>query len=707
MSNSYSQFNSWNRRPRSDLRFFADLEEENNRSFHRSRPSAHFKPYDRSERFSHPKHQQRDYVSGRNRFSSESHNKYNNNSSSGSSSNRNDHAIDPIRRHVSDEPFPARSASSVVKSMSRSFRSVSRSVDDAHRRACSPFRGGDENAGHDSFHQTSGGSDNDSSHAKKMKDKNSSLMCARSQSRDTSEDRPAPGRTSSIGCRSRRDSGEACGSSHRLGSESSASSSSFCLSLHVSEKRTHSEGNIDLVHMTKQEDEAGDRIPAAVPPAAATTAAPSPATCNSGDTHLNRYDAASISTITSAEFSHQEDMDISENEGDDSCSDGDDFSRSGRRSRNAWSQTSDWNKRTRVFGQRRSESNQSDSVFQDSGSPRKFTSRAYQAYCDNKRNGYSSDVRSERSRSFSSRSSPPLPFRRTNYHISPRLYDFDDYGIPDRDERINRTLYLGSLDPTLDEHQIREMFEPFGDIKSVFVKKVDPSRKTTYGFVKMANLLQAFRARAALNGQRLGCLKLVIRYGKTYPTSRVWLGNLSPDADSTLLHHELDRFGVVRRMIHFKAEGEALVDFESIPGAVEAKNGMMGVILGPNGVTRSSSLSSSSSPTSRPVSSSASTPSPTPPSHPPSSSSSAHPLHSVPTPLPATASPAAAIIPGCKGIVTDFDDHEAALLSVSGLTVQSTFFDNPPPPDSSFSSSNQPFSSRTSFFSLLLLLSLS
>lgn len=672
MSNSH-QFGSWSRpRPRGELRFFADLEEQNNRSDYlfQRRQGNHFKPYEqRPDRYGYSKHQ-RDYGIGRNRYSSESGHKY-------TGSGRNDHVIDPVRRQQSDEPIPSRFATSSVKLMSRTGRSVSVAVDD-QKRGHSPFHGGDdENAGHETYQQSA---DNDSGHAKRMRDHNSQVN-VRAKSRETSEDFLS-GRTSA-GCRIRRDSGEASGGSHRPGSESSASCSTFCP---YGETRAHNEGNIDLVHITKLEDE----VDPAAPPAAISY---------SGDTHLNRYDAASISTITSAELSSQrEDTDMSISEGDDSCSDDED-SRSGRgsraESRNASSQTSGWNNQTRAYGgQWRSESN-SDSVFNEPSTGRKYPGRGYQVHCD-RRNGYS-DIRSERSRSFS-RSSPPGPLRRQNYHISTRLYDFDDYGVPDRDERINRTLYLGALDPHMSEQQIRNLFEPYGEIKSVFVKKVDPSRNTTYGFVKMGNLLQAFRARAALNGHRLGYLKLVIRYGKTYPTSRVWLGNLSPDTDSTLLYHELDRFGAVVKMVHFRASGEALVEFESIPGAVEAKNGMRGVILSSAGITRSSSLSSTSS--SRPASSSTSTPSPPPP-HPANSiPSSAHPLHldSVPTPTPAaTTASSSAIGRRFKGIVTDFDDHESNGLLDSASNnnrVQSTFFDNPVPPDSSFAS-NQPFPSRT------------
>lgn len=255
MSNSH-QFGSWNRpRPRGELRFFADLEEQNNRSDYsfQRRHGKHFKPYDqRHDRYSYSKHHQRDYASSsRNRYSSESSHKY-------VSSGRTDHAIDPIRRQQSDEPIPSRSTTSASKWVSRSGRSVS-IADDGQKRDCSPFPGcDDENAGHESY-QHSGANDNDcdSGQVRRMREK-SSQMIVRAKSRETSEDFPS-GRTSSSGSgcrRRRRESDEASGGSHRPGSESSTSCSTYCRSPY-GETRHHNEGNIDLVHMTKREEEDG------------------------------------------------------------------------------------------------------------------------------------------------------------------------------------------------------------------------------------------------------------------------------------------------------------------------------------------------------------------------------------------------------------------------------------------------------------------
>jgi hypothetical protein len=501
----------------------------------------------------------------------------------------------------------------------------------------------------------------------------------------------------------------------------------------------HSEGNIDLVHVRKGQHKRQNKDKSDASDAAAASASATATICNNSvnttdiSNHCNRYDAASISTITSADFSHREeadDMSISEDDGCDggeraggeSCSDAENEDqeqriRRCRRSGSRAASVTGWNERTRKFAKWRSESSTSDNVFHDSpSSPRKFISRGYQAYCDRRErqmtssrenscsdnNGWSSE---RRDRSFSRSSG--TSFRRNHSHISRRLYDFDEYTTPDRDERINRTLYLGGLTPDVTDSEIRQLFEKFGDIRSVFIKRVDNSRNTTYGFVKMGNLMQAFHARAELNDYRFNGMNLVVRYGKTYPTSRVWLGNLSPETDSNLLYQELDRFGAVVKLVHFRASGEALADFESIPGATEAKNGMRGVVLDANGIRRSSpspSLSSSTS-SSRPPS--ASTPSPPP--HSSSSSSVPFPAHhkaetaaAVTTAVEAISSPkSASSHPKLRGIITDFDDHESNDLLdraafFANKRVQSTYFEDSAPPDSSFTGINsQPFSSCT------------
>lgn len=747
MSTSVSH-GSWKRRPRAgELRFFADLEEKNNRndsppvtyqrrSKHQSHHSSSKHSYDRS--FDRLSYNQRDLSSGRSRFSSDSNsNKY---TSSSSTRTQIDSSIDPFRRSESDQTFARSSITSEAQFPLTSSSATRVKHSDGRTSAGNWSASGSGIERKDSLSPN-----NDAWHEDENRTRDSVLRQTQcTDSNSSSNDLTDRIKRMKYSCTSRgldlqhrhsehkdQDGGDVSSSDHRLIRSSSScsrrhghsdsrdslislnagrtgpelgdsstgglsfSSSSFLRPVREESAESHTEGNIDLVHLTKQPVIESPLIPRDSMPADTSRTLVHHAVGND--------DAASISTITSGELSHAEDpADLILTPSEMSDEDEDRYSEdsaggtvcSRRRSRSRsmsvrsrQSSSSGWNSRSRIYSQRRSESNPDTVFYEPTGnSPRKYTTRGYQAFCDEERaRQEQQQVRKQDISRYQSQSSPPNG-QRKNWHISPRLYDFDDYSTPDRDERINRTLYLGGLNPQLDEQEIRQLFQPFGEIKSVFVKKVDPSRNTTYGFVKMGNLIQAYRARAALNGHPLASLKLVIRYGKTYPTSRVWLGNLPQDADSGSLYRELDRFGAVVKMVHFRATGEALAEFESIPGAVEAKNGMRGVLLasgGSVGVSRSSS--------SRPSSASSSTPSPTPPALTPV-------LHQtvIPDPVPIATSG----IPGCRGIITDFDDHESNGLldsaTASSARVQSSVRDTSViPADSSFASNDSHLFSKS------------
>lgn len=47
---------------------------------------------------------------------------------------------------------------------------------------------------------------------------------------------------------------------------------------------------------------------------------------------------------------------------------------------------------------------------------------------------------------------------------------------PERDRHATRTLYVGNLDPTLTEDDVSAVFEKYGPLTSVFVKRVPPHR---------------------------------------------------------------------------------------------------------------------------------------------------------------------------------------------------------------------------------------
>lgn len=152
------------------------------------------------------------------------------------------------------------------------------------------------------------------------------------------------------------------------------------------------------------------------------------------------------------------------------------------------------------------------------------------------------------------------------------------FGFPDKDSRVNKTLYVRNLDCHVTDDQLKPIFESHGKVELLFVKRL-PTR-VLYAFVKYQNLLQAFKAKETLDGMRIGRDNIAVGYAKLSPSCHLWLGNLPKDLDSKFMYQELDRFGQITSMHHYKNDGEVDVVFESVEAAIEAKDGMRGVILG-------------------------------------------------------------------------------------------------------------------------------
>uniref|UniRef100_A0A8C0U6T4 RRM domain-containing protein n=1 Tax=Cyanistes caeruleus TaxID=156563 RepID=A0A8C0U6T4_CYACU len=80
--------------------------------------------------------------------------------------------------------------------------------------------------------------------------------------------------------------------------------------------------------------------------------------------------------------------------------------------------------------------------------------------------------------------------------------------------RANRTLFLGNLDITVSESDLRRAFDRFGVITEVDIKRPGRGQTSTYGFLKFENLDMAHRAKLAMSGKVLLRNPIKIGYGK-------------------------------------------------------------------------------------------------------------------------------------------------------------------------------------------------
>lgn len=183
----------------------------------------------------------------------------------------------------------------------------------------------------------------------------------------------------------------------------------------------------------------------------------------------------------------------------------------------------------------------------------------------------------ERDREFSmydARNRPPYIPECAVYH------DEDLIMSPQDDHRATRTLFLGNLDITLTESDLRRAFARFGMITEVDIKRPARGQSNTYGFIKFENMDMAHRAKMVMSGKVLGHSPIKIGYGKPTPSTRLWVGGLGPWVSLAALAKEFDRFGTIRTIDYTKDDVWAYIQYESLDAAQAACTHMRGFPLG-------------------------------------------------------------------------------------------------------------------------------
>lgn len=160
------------------------------------------------------------------------------------------------------------------------------------------------------------------------------------------------------------------------------------------------------------------------------------------------------------------------------------------------------------------------------------------------------------------------------------VYRDDDLHTHEDEQRANRTLFLGNLDVSVTENDLRRAFDRFGVITEVDIKRAVRGQNNTYGFIKFENLDMAHRAKVAMAGKVVGHNPIKIGYGKPTPTTRLWVGGLGPWVPLAALAKEFDRFGTIRTIDYRKGEAWAYIQYESLDAAQAACSHMRGFPLG-------------------------------------------------------------------------------------------------------------------------------
>ena len=150
--------------------------------------------------------------------------------------------------------------------------------------------------------------------------------------------------------------------------------------------------------------------------------------------------------------------------------------------------------------------------------------------------------------------------------------------VPITDPSATRTLFVGNLEQDITERELRDLFGPYGRIESVDIK-LQRSTGTAYAFVKFLTINDAINAKNDMHGRQYGDYRLKIGFGRGSPSAKVWIGNLGNYADMSEVRHELDRYGLIRRVDYANGDNHAFVHFDSLDAAQAAVTSLNGYRL--------------------------------------------------------------------------------------------------------------------------------
>ncbi|XP_058498055.1 msx2-interacting protein [Solea solea] len=153
------------------------------------------------------------------------------------------------------------------------------------------------------------------------------------------------------------------------------------------------------------------------------------------------------------------------------------------------------------------------------------------------------------------------------------------------DERIDefhpkatRTLFIGNLEKTTTYHDLLNIFQRFGEIVDIDIKKVNGAPQ--YAFLQYCDIASVCKAIKKMDGEYLGNNRLKLGFGKSMPTTCVWLDGLASNTTEQFLTRHFCRYGHVVKVVFDRMKGMALILYNNIECAQAAVKDTKGWKIG-------------------------------------------------------------------------------------------------------------------------------
>uniref|UniRef100_A0A8C7TJ63 Msx2-interacting protein n=1 Tax=Oncorhynchus mykiss TaxID=8022 RepID=A0A8C7TJ63_ONCMY len=155
--------------------------------------------------------------------------------------------------------------------------------------------------------------------------------------------------------------------------------------------------------------------------------------------------------------------------------------------------------------------------------------------------------------------------------------------------KATRTLFIGNLEKTTSYQQLLDIFQRFGEIVDIDIKKVNGVPQ--YAFVQYSDIVSVCKAIKKMDGEYLGSNRLKLGFGKSMPTTCVWLDGLASNITEQYLTRHFCRYGHVVKVVFDRLKGMALILYNNTDFAQAAVRETKGWKIGGNKIKSDGFLS--------------------------------------------------------------------------------------------------------------------
>ena len=157
------------------------------------------------------------------------------------------------------------------------------------------------------------------------------------------------------------------------------------------------------------------------------------------------------------------------------------------------------------------------------------------------------------------------------------------HNIEERPEAASRNLFIGNLDVNITREEIQKIFEKFGEVEDVDIKRpstrsnVQPGgEQASFAFVRFATVEAAIDAKRSMDKEAINGRPCRVGYGRGAATHLLWVGNLPSTVSDDEVWKEFQKFGRVQNITFSRHSSSAIVDYEKVEEATKAQAELKG-----------------------------------------------------------------------------------------------------------------------------------